>query len=85
MASGPRFVLVVCLVCVCALVGSARLDAQGGSTKTALTGTVVDAGGGIIPGATVVVTNNDTVCRSTRSRTPMVRSPCPRSIPASTP
>src|SRR5262245_46930254 len=33
---------------------------QGGSTKTSLAGSVVDAGGGVIPGATVLVTNNDT-------------------------
>jgi hypothetical protein len=60
MPSGHRFVLFVCLVC--ALVGSsgARPSAQGGSTKTALTGTVVDTGGGIIPGATVTVTSNAT-------------------------
>jgi hypothetical protein len=50
----------VCLVGCLALFSGARLDAQGGSTKTALTGSVVDTGGGVIPGATVVVTNNAT-------------------------
>ena len=60
MTSGPRFVLLVCLACVAMLVSGTRLDAQGGSTKTALTGTVVDTGGGVIPGATVVVTSNAT-------------------------
>ena len=37
-----------------------EVEGQGGSTKTALAGTVADAAGGVIPGATVVVKNNDT-------------------------
>jgi hypothetical protein len=64
MPKGYRFVLVVCFVVAIAMsdggLGEARLQAQGGSTKTALTGTVVDSGGGVIPGATVVVTNDAT-------------------------
>ena len=36
------------------------VEGQGGSTKTALAGTVTDAAGGVIPGATVTVKNNDT-------------------------
>jgi hypothetical protein len=60
MPKGYRFVLFVCVLCVLVSSSAARLNAQGGSTKTALTGTVVDVGGGVIPGATVVVTNNAT-------------------------
>ena len=41
-------------------VGTTHAYGQGGSTKTALAGTVTDAAGGVIPGATVTVKNNDT-------------------------
>jgi hypothetical protein len=60
MRYGLRLVVYVCLVCAAVMSVGARLDAQGGSTKTALTGSVVDTGGGVIPGATVVVTNHAT-------------------------
>ena len=60
MTPSHRFVLFVCVVCAVIVSSAARLSAQGGSTKTVLTGTVVDSGGGVIPGATVVVTNNAT-------------------------
>lgn len=56
MTSRVRFVLIACLACVMGL-ASTRSYAQGGSTKTALTGTVVDTGGGVIPGASVVIRN----------------------------
>jgi hypothetical protein len=59
MPSGFRLSIFVCLV-GCLLPFGARLHAQGGSTKTALTGSVVDSGGGVIPGATVLVTSNET-------------------------
>jgi Carboxypeptidase regulatory-like domain len=36
------------------------VEEQGGSTKTALAGTVVDSAGGVIPGAAVVVKSLDT-------------------------
>ena len=49
----------VILVALCCLAG-ADAFAQGGSTKTSLSGTVTDSAGGVIPGASVVVTNNET-------------------------
>jgi hypothetical protein len=51
-----RLLLAVCLV---ALAGTPA-SAQGGRTTTSLSGTVTDASGGVIPGATVAVKNNAT-------------------------
>ena len=47
------------LACVFALGVSTLAFAQGGATSS-LSGVVVDSGGGVIPGATVVVKNNAT-------------------------
>ncbi len=47
------------LTCVFALGVSALAYAQGGATSS-LSGVVVDSGGGVVPGATVVVKNNGT-------------------------
>ena len=58
MTSSFRLVLTACLACVMCL-ASTRTDAQGGSTKTSLTGIVVDSAGGVIPGATVVIKHID--------------------------
>jgi hypothetical protein len=44
------------LVCLVLAVGAAPALAQGSSTSS-ISGTVVDAGGGVIPGATVIVTS----------------------------
>src|SRR5262245_41726833 len=46
------------IVAVCLL--SVHLAAQSGTTKAALTGTVVDTSGGAVPGASVVVKNAGT-------------------------
>jgi hypothetical protein len=51
--------VIACLAALLSLV-SVSVFAQGGSTKTALSGTVVDSAGGVIPGATVVVKNTET-------------------------
>src|SRR6187399_1282822 len=50
---------VAALVCLLAALASTNAFAQG-STTTALSGVVIDAAGGAIPGATVVVKNNAT-------------------------
>jgi hypothetical protein len=47
------------LACVFALGANGLAYAQGGATST-LSGVVVDAGGGVVPGATIVVKNNGT-------------------------
>ena len=66
------------------MLGSPAL-AQGGATSS-ISGVVTDAGGGVLPGATVVVTSNATgtkfeaVTNSTRRVTR-----CRRCRPASTP
>lgn len=49
---------LIALALVAAL--SSRAFAQGGSAKSTLSGTVVDTGGGVLPGATVVVKNRAT-------------------------
>jgi Carboxypeptidase regulatory-like domain len=50
------------IACLAALVvlTSAPAFGQGGSIKTVLSGTVVDAAAGVIPGATIVVKNTET-------------------------
>ena len=50
-----RLLVLALVVCVC----SGRAFAQGSGT-TSLSGTVTDTGGGVIPGATVVVKNEAT-------------------------
>jgi hypothetical protein len=57
-----RGALLRVILVVLAVMGplSAPASAQGGSPKSTLTGTVVDTGGGVLPGATVVVTNTAT-------------------------
>src|SRR5262245_46392378 len=61
-----RLVLFFCLACLV----STMAFAQGGSAKSSLSGVVVDAGGGVIPGATVTVKNDATgVVASTTTNT----------------
>src|SRR5687767_6362574 len=63
--SGRRESMIQCLirlllsVCLVALAGTPA-SAQGGRTTTSLSGTVTDASGAVIPGATVAVKNNAT-------------------------
>jgi hypothetical protein len=59
MVIARRLACSVLVFSLCCLVG-ADAFAQGGSTKTSVSGIVTDTAGGVIPGATVVVTNNDT-------------------------
>jgi len=51
-----RLSILVCLACFV----STAAFAQGASGKSSLSGVVVDAGGGVIPGATIVVKNDAT-------------------------
>src|SRR5262245_19176492 len=51
--------VIACVTTLLCLV-SVTAFAQGGSTKTALSGTVIDSAGGVIPGANVVVKNTET-------------------------
>ena len=81
-----RMILIALLICSVCVINARAYAPQGGSTKTTLSGTVVDPAGGVIPGATVVVKNNDNgVSFTEASRTPRARSPCRRSIPARIP
>ena len=50
-----RYVLATALVACCALPIAAQTSGNGN-----ITGTITDATGGVVPGATVVVTNTDT-------------------------
>ena len=50
-----RLILAAAFLCL----ASSHAFAQG-STTSSISGTVVDSGGGVIPGATVVVKNNAT-------------------------
>ena len=60
-----RVVLVVlaAIVMIVAFVSAAH--AQSGTTRTGLSGTVADSGGGILPGATVEVKDNRTGVKTT--------------------
>ena len=53
-----RSIFLVFVACLTCFPASAR--AQGGSTKTSLTGTVVDTSGSPVPGAAITIKNNDT-------------------------
>jgi hypothetical protein len=53
--SGGRLILAVMLACLCGTFASAQ-----GTATSSLSGVVVDSGGGVIPGANVVVKNDAT-------------------------
>src|ERR1700728_45762 len=52
--------LVVCTICVAALFGFVSSSSAQNASTGALTGTVADPSGGVVAGATVTVTSNDT-------------------------
>src|SRR4029450_10237897 len=55
-----RILVRTVLLLIACFAASSLAFAQGGTTKSALSGTVFDSDGGAIPGATVVVKNNST-------------------------
>ena len=60
MKQSVRLLLAIVICIAAAALTSTPAYAQGGRTTTSLTGTVTDASGAVIPGATVVVKNNAT-------------------------
>src|SRR5437016_5124185 len=60
-----RFLLRLIVLVSFATLTATTAFAQGGSTSTSLAGVVVDKDGGVIPGATVVVSNNATAVKKT--------------------
>ncbi len=59
-----RCITALTMVLALALI-AAPAYAQGGGATSSIAGTVVDSGGGVIPGATVTATNNSTAGTST--------------------
>ena len=75
-SSGPLAAIAMIVASVSAT------SAQSGSTKTGLSGTVIDTGGGVLPGATVEVKNNRTgVDDHGRDQLRPAPSTCRRSTP----